>query len=121
MYKDLSCPLLCSTKSHYIKNPVKYLMQEPIYDERLTWEGRSDKMVQVFIKKYKLQPWNMTHIQILSAWRFSKTSLSIGVNSFQSYKMCSLGYDYHILDNAFLIHRCTIVQQVLASPYRTFV
>jgi len=42
--------------------------EEPTYDERLTWEGRSDKMVQ-------------------------------------SYKMCSLEYDYHILDNAFLIHR----------------
>jgi len=42
--------------------------QEPEYDEILSWEGRSDKMVQ-------------------------------------SYKMCSLQYDYHILDNAFLIHR----------------
>jgi len=42
--------------------------EDPSYDERLTWEGRSDKMVQ-------------------------------------GYKMCSLEYDYHILNNAFLIHR----------------
>jgi len=39
-----------------------------MYDERLTWEGRSDKMSQ-------------------------------------GYKMCVLGYEFHILDNAFLIHR----------------
>jgi len=42
--------------------------QEPWYDERLTWEGRSDKMSQ-------------------------------------GYKMCLLDYEFHILDNAFLIHR----------------
>ena len=42
--------------------------QEPLFDERLTWEGRSDKMVQ-------------------------------------SFKMCLLGYQFHVLDNAFLIHR----------------
>jgi len=42
--------------------------QEPLYDERLSWEGRSDKMVQ-------------------------------------GYKLCALDYDFHILDNAFLIHR----------------
>lgn len=42
--------------------------KEPMYDERLTWEGRSDKMAQ-------------------------------------GYKMCLLNYEFHILDNAFLIHR----------------
>ena len=42
--------------------------QEPLYDERLTWEGRSDKMAQGF-------------------------------------KLCLLNYEFHILDNAFLIHR----------------
>jgi len=42
--------------------------EEPLYDERLSWEGRSDKMVQGF-------------------------------------KLCALNYDFHILDNAFLIHR----------------
>jgi len=42
--------------------------EEPLYDERLSWEGRSDKMVQ-------------------------------------GYKMCVLNYEFHILDNAFLIHR----------------
>lgn len=42
--------------------------KEPMYDERLTWEGRSDKMAQ-------------------------------------GYKMCLQNYEFHILDNAFLIHR----------------
>ena len=42
--------------------------EEPWYDERLTWEGRADKMLQGF-------------------------------------KLCLLDYEFHILDNAFLIHR----------------
>ena len=42
--------------------------KEPWYDERLTWEGRADKMAQGF-------------------------------------KLCLLDYEFHILDNAFLIHR----------------
>ena len=42
--------------------------EEPLYDERLSWEGRSDKMVQ-------------------------------------GYKLCALDYEFHILNNAFLIHR----------------
>lgn len=42
--------------------------QEPSYDERLSWEGRSDKMAQ-------------------------------------GYKLCLKNYQFHILDNAFLIHR----------------
>ena len=42
--------------------------QEPLYDERLSWEGRSDKMAQGF-------------------------------------KLCLLNYEFHILDNAFLIHK----------------
>jgi len=41
---------------------------EPLYDERLSWEGRSDKMAQGF-------------------------------------KLCLLNYEFHILDNAFLIHK----------------
>jgi len=41
---------------------------EPLYDERLSWEGRSDKMAQGF-------------------------------------KLCLLNYQFHILDNAFLIHK----------------
>ncbi|XP_059483078.1 beta-1,4-glucuronyltransferase 1-like isoform X2 [Neocloeon triangulifer] len=42
--------------------------QEPPYDERLSWEGMSDKMTQ-------------------------------------GYAMCVLNYEFHILDNAFLVHR----------------
>ncbi|KAL7632151.1 UNVERIFIED_CONTAM: hypothetical protein RMT77_017525 [Armadillidium vulgare] len=41
---------------------------EPLYDERLTWEGRSDKMTQMYV-------------------------------------MCILDYEFHVLDNAFLVHR----------------
>lgn len=41
---------------------------EPIYDERLSWEGLRDKMVSGFV-------------------------------------MCSLDYDFYILDNAFLVHK----------------
>jgi hypothetical protein len=41
---------------------------DPMYDERLTWEGRSDKMTQ-------------------------------------GYVLCVLDYEFHILDNAFLVHR----------------
>ena len=43
--------------------------REPTWDERLTWEGRADKMEQAL-------------------------------------KLCLMDYELHILDNAFLIHRC---------------
>ncbi|XP_069177063.1 beta-1,4-glucuronyltransferase 1-like [Procambarus clarkii] len=41
---------------------------DPLYDERLTWEGKSDKMTQAYI-------------------------------------MCLHDYEFHVLDNAFLVHR----------------
>ncbi|RXG70347.1 Beta-1,4-glucuronyltransferase 1 [Armadillidium vulgare] len=41
---------------------------EPIFDERLSSEGRGNKMTQ-------------------------------------AYAMCLLGYEYHVLDNAFLVHK----------------
>ncbi|KAI9578977.1 hypothetical protein GQX74_005860 [Glossina fuscipes] len=41
---------------------------EPHYDERLSWEGKSDKMTQ-------------------------------------GYALCVLDYEFHILDNAFLVHK----------------
>ncbi|RXG54212.1 Beta-1,4-glucuronyltransferase 1 [Armadillidium vulgare] len=41
---------------------------EPIFDERLSSEGRANKMTQ-------------------------------------AYAMCLLGYEYHVLDNAFLVHK----------------
>jgi hypothetical protein len=31
-----------------------FLMQEPEYDERLSWEGRSDKMIQVRLLGLKI-------------------------------------------------------------------
>ncbi|XP_040583046.1 beta-1,4-glucuronyltransferase 1 [Lepeophtheirus salmonis] len=48
--------------------------EEPLYDERLSWEGRSDKMTQ-------------------------------------GYQLCLKNYDFHILNNAFLIHRPGIKSQ----------
>ncbi|KAK7072344.1 hypothetical protein SK128_025860 [Halocaridina rubra] len=42
--------------------------REPLYDERLSWEGKSDKMTQMYI-------------------------------------LCVRDYEFHILDNAFLVHR----------------
>lgn len=44
---------------------------EPLYDERLSWEGKSDKMTQAFI-------------------------------------MCLLDYNFHVLSNAFLVHKLGI-------------
>lgn len=41
---------------------------DPRYDERLSWEGKSDKMTQ-------------------------------------GYALCALDYEFHILDNAFLVHK----------------
>jgi hypothetical protein len=41
---------------------------DPHYDERLSWEGKSDKMTQ-------------------------------------GYALCVLDYDFHILDNGFLVHK----------------
>lgn len=41
---------------------------DPHYDERLSWEGKSDKMTQ-------------------------------------GYSLCVLDYEFHILDNAFLVHK----------------
>ncbi|XP_058058639.1 beta-1,4-glucuronyltransferase 1-like [Anopheles bellator] len=42
--------------------------RDPEYDERLSWEGKADKMTQGYI-------------------------------------MCVMGYDFHVLDNGFLVHR----------------
>lgn len=43
-------------------------IEDPPYDERLSWEGQRDKMTQ-------------------------------------AYAMCVLNYEFHILDNAFLVHK----------------
>ncbi|KAL7642901.1 UNVERIFIED_CONTAM: hypothetical protein RMT77_006190 [Armadillidium vulgare] len=51
---------------------------EPIFDERLSSEGRANKMTQ-------------------------------------AYAMCLLGYEYHVLDNAFLVHKPGI--KLLAKKY----
>lgn len=41
---------------------------DPLFDERVTWEGTTNKMIQAFV-------------------------------------MCLLDYDFHVLDNAFFVHR----------------
>ncbi|XP_045110967.1 uncharacterized protein LOC123504487 isoform X2 [Portunus trituberculatus] len=54
--------------------------KEPLYDERLSWEGKSDKMTQMYI-------------------------------------LCVRDYEFHILDNAFLVHRPGI-KKVHRDPMR---
>ncbi|CAH1132186.1 unnamed protein product [Ceutorhynchus assimilis] len=54
---------------HIVWEPFYVCTQkEPLWDERMTWEGQNNKMVQAFT-------------------------------------MCVLNYDFHVLDNAFLIHK----------------
>nr|XP_045624935.1 beta-1,4-glucuronyltransferase 1-like isoform X2 [Procambarus clarkii] len=54
--------------------------KEPLYDERLSWEGKSDKMTQMYI-------------------------------------LCVRDYEFHILDNAFLVHKPGI-KKVHKDPFR---
>lgn len=62
--------------------------REPYYDERLSWEGKSDKMTQV--------------ITIF----FSFIKITNFINQLlQGHIMCVLNYEFHILDNAFLVHK----------------
>ncbi|XP_066141724.1 beta-1,4-glucuronyltransferase 1-like isoform X2 [Euwallacea fornicatus] len=54
---------------HMVWEPFFVCTQnEPLWDERMTWEGQNNKMVQV-------------------------------------YTMCVMKYNFHVLDNAFLIHK----------------
>ncbi|RXG57406.1 hypothetical protein Avbf_14850 [Armadillidium vulgare] len=61
---------------------------EPIFDERLSSEGRANKMTQEKLSK---------GICVLN--NFYLPSIP------RAYAMCLLGYEYHILDNAFLVHK----------------
>nr|XP_053633266.1 beta-1,4-glucuronyltransferase 1-like isoform X2 [Cherax quadricarinatus]XP_053633267.1 beta-1,4-glucuronyltransferase 1-like isoform X2 [Cherax quadricarinatus] len=54
--------------------------REPLYDERLSWEGKSDKMTQMYI-------------------------------------LCVRDYEFHILDNAFLVHKPGI-KKIHKDPFR---
>lgn len=63
---------------------------DPHYDERLSWEGKSDKMTQV---KINLNRKNFNFI--INTFFFK----------FQAYALCVLDYDFQILDNAFLVHK----------------
>ncbi|KAH8421165.1 hypothetical protein KR009_006984 [Drosophila setifemur] len=53
---------------------------EPLFDERVTWEGQSNKRIQIFFIHFDY----FCH--------------------FQNYAMCLLGYEYHVLHPAFLVH-----------------
>jgi len=61
---------------------------DPFYDERLSWDGRRDKMTQV---------------------RLSEKSFLIfknrGIFASQAIQLCLMDYDFMILSEAFLIHR----------------
>ena len=61
---------------------------EPFYDERLSWEGRSDKMTQVQNNTFLFNNY-----------------VDYALFFFQGYQMCVQDYDFLILNKAFLIHR----------------
>lgn len=67
---DLSATIISKRTGNYKNWEPIYIgtRDEPAYDERLSWNGKSDKMTQ-------------------------------------SYIMCLLDYEYHLLDNAFLVHK----------------
>ncbi|KAK8400373.1 hypothetical protein O3P69_003213 [Scylla paramamosain] len=53
--------------------------KEPVFDERLSWEGKNNRIIQAYI-------------------------------------LCLLDYEFHILDNAFLVHRPGIKKVVTYDP-----
>lgn len=69
--------------------------EEPWFDERINWEGQSDKRVQVELKKNNFNNnFDFTYIFL------------------QNYAMCLLGYEYHILHPAFLVHKPGIKESI---------
>lgn len=79
--------------------------REPYFDERLSWEGRLNKLTQVCSQ---LLTWN-SHC------------CGSQINFFvQAYSMCLLDYDYHVLDNAFLVHKPGIKTFHLDPSKRVF-
>lgn len=63
---------------------------DPLYDERLSWEGKSDKMTQVRREYLNLAPLKFKYLNFFFL---------------QGYALCVLDYDFLILNNAFLVHR----------------
>ncbi|XP_033165831.1 beta-1,4-glucuronyltransferase 1 isoform X1 [Drosophila mauritiana] len=65
---------------------------EPLFDERVTWEGQSNKRIQV--SYYCSFVVSVSQCNIL----------------LQNYAMCLLDYEYHVLSPAFLVHSPGIKQ-----------
>ena len=58
---------------------------DPLYDERMVWEGSDDKLIQV---------WNI--LKIISKFKCYILKM---------YILCLLEYEFHVLNNGFLIHK----------------
>ncbi|KAH8262819.1 hypothetical protein KR044_000591 [Drosophila immigrans] len=69
--------------------------KEPFFDERVTWEGQSNKRIQV-------------SLEIILKFHCSLVAL-------QGYAMCLLGYEYHVLHPAFLVHSPGIKKSARSS------
>lgn len=66
---------------------------DPHYDERLSWEGKSDKMTQVCCRNDLLHNPNKV------------LKIKFFIFIFQGYALCALDYEFQILDNAFLVNK----------------
>lgn len=81
---------------------------EPYFDEKLSWEGRRNKMTLVSIRFFQIRgTWSKEREQLLKIILviFSNVTWFHSSLDFQAYTLCILDYELQILDNAFLIHR----------------
>ncbi|KRJ98087.1 beta-1,4-glucuronyltransferase 1 isoform X1 [Drosophila yakuba] len=72
---------------------------EPLFDERVTWEGQSNKRIQV--SDYCSEAYD------------SECNILL-----QNYAMCLLDYEYHVLSPAFLVHSPGIKKSSGRDPTR---
>lgn len=85
--------------------------EEPFYDERLSWEGKSDKMTQVL---------RMGRTKYMHGW-LTECFLQ------QGYVLCVLDYNFHLLSNGFLVHKPGIkkhneaARPLLEQPQKDFI
>lgn len=68
---------------------------DPHYDERLSWEGKSDKMTQV----------SCVYTTLIHTQFFCIFLNQVFLAFQQGYALCALDYEFQILDNAFLVHK----------------
>lgn len=96
--------------------------RDPLYDERLSWEGRADKMSHVsnlvsavvrFCLRCPLSRvrfWLHCQMSRVSTYALSTVASALlftifSFLCFQAFQLCVMDYDLLVLDNAFLIHK----------------